>query len=101
MNYERTSAFDFTVSSEAVEHFRRQGRAIRLSVHDASDPILDWHVHEPAPGERPRCVEGDISFYFDDPTAPLLQKMHVGVIGSGTSLEIARANRRIHAHWSS
>lgn len=100
MNYPRASSFNFTVSPQAIDEFRRSGRAILLSVRDESDPILDWKAYEPASGERPRCVEGDISFYFDDITAPLLEGMTVAVFGIGTSPKFARSNARIHATWT-
>ena len=97
--YPRASAFRFEVAPSALRAFMRAGSSIRLSVHSDAEKILEWATYSPSDSERPRCVEGDVAFYFSAATVAQLEGMFVFYLGMGTTPAFARSNERVVAEW--
>ena len=95
----RPSAFQFEIAPSALRAFQRAGGSIRLSVRSDDERILEWAPYEPTDSERPRCVEGDVAFYFSASTAPKLEGMFVFFLGMGMTPSFARGNERVVAEW--
>lgn len=101
MNYQTAEDAGFTVSSSATKVFTHQGKAIYLSVWlDGDEKRLNWKRREPN-GERPRCVDRDVSFYFDDATASDLKGATIfAVNGPAPTMALARARLSVMAKFS-
>lgn len=93
------SAFQFEIAPSALRAFLRAGGSIRLHVRSDDERILEWAPYSPSDGERPRCVEGDVAFYFSAATAPKLEGMFVFFLGMGPTPAFARNNERVVAEW--
>lgn len=95
--YPRADAYDFEVVPAARRAFLREGRAIWLNVRDDRDDevkSLDWAPYSPSEGEQPKCVEGDVEYYFRASTAAKLRGMLVFDLGMGLATD------RIVASWN-